>query len=384
MNNTARQPRRRELFVDPGARVVWAGVRQLDVALQFALLEELQEQLGAVARLDTHERQVRHAIAVLREAAQLLEHSPTVGEYRQLRSESPERMSAWPPDGTIRRWLGGNWNEALGRAHLESVRDGDALVYANGPAFTADEITAALRECARELGDVPTISRFFAWARRPDVVARAGRRPQSLQPIQRLFGGFVEALRAAGLADGGEPGALSRSTIVRMGNYRITEEQMLDAIRLVAKRIGRSPRVQEYLRERELIIQESAAAGEPRAIPSHAKIQRHFSIWDDALVAADLKPLGGRHTQSNPRKPSGPRAHEHTNEGVLAVLAEAHDAIGDPFTIAAFTEWRTEQAERDKQAGRTRRLPSVDTVYARFGTWPAAVEAMQNAKEAQQ
>lgn len=94
----------------------------------------------------------------------------------------------WPPDSSIRRWLGGSWNDALRAARLEALPDGDAIKVHLGGALTADEIIAALRLCAEHLGHVPTFTDYRHWACRPDVVQLAGRRPRSQPPIDRVFG----------------------------------------------------------------------------------------------------------------------------------------------------------------------------------------------------
>ena len=56
---------------------------------------------------------------------------------------------------------------------------GDALESQLGPAFTADEARAALREWAHDMGDVSGFNAYHAWAHRPDVRQRPGRRPLS-------------------------------------------------------------------------------------------------------------------------------------------------------------------------------------------------------------
>ena len=94
------------------------------------MLAELQERLGAPV-LASSDVRVRRAIAALREAAEILGRSPSVGDYRRLQAE--RRELDWPPDGSLRKWLGGSWNDCLARAHLEAVADGDALVAQMGP-----------------------------------------------------------------------------------------------------------------------------------------------------------------------------------------------------------------------------------------------------------
>jgi len=369
-NNVLALPPRREIFTDPGARIVWPAILTLPVAAQHQILGELRDRLACLEGTSTYETRVRHAITSLREVADLLEHSPSVEQYRLARANNARR--GWPPDGNVRRWLGGSWNDCLREARLDSVAGGDVIVSQNGPAFSADEVIAALRDCARDLGDIPTLSAYYAWARRPDVKARPGRRPSSQSPFDRNFGSYYKALVAAGLVDGSATLPAQRSSLVRLASYHVSHEQIFAALREVAGSLGRSPRVRDYNEYREKLIRESSAAGHPRSLPSHSKIQKEFSVWDAALKAADLKPLGGRATRSykGDRGRKGPMLPD---EYVFSVLREAYEELGNPFTVAAYKAWRITQRERDRAARVFRRLPDYDVIHSRFGTWGEGV-----------
>lgn len=316
---------------------------------------------------------MRHAVKCLREAYDLLGHSPSVREYRELYA-SRGRELQWASDSHIRSWIGGGWNDCLREARLARVADGDILVASLGSAFTPDEVTEALIACAEDIGDVPTISQYYSWARRPDVAARPGRRPQSQSPFDRNFGGYRHALEAADLIRGEGAAPAQRSTVVRLGSYFITNELIGEALREVAGRLGRAPRTKEYTLERERIIRESIEAGAPRSLPSISKIQRAYGSWDAALADAGLAPLGGRATRSNPcmNRRKSPRI---SNEGALAVLREAYEVVGEPFTVTAFHTWRREQKTRDRQERRWRHLPTYDLYRSRWGTWKQALQA---------
>jgi hypothetical protein len=89
-------------------------------------------------------------------------------------------VSPTPDDRCIRRWLGaGSWNDALRRAHLERLTDGDVVVFPHGRIYLAEEAKAALLDCAADLGHVPSYPEYMAWTNRPDVRRRPGRRPKS-------------------------------------------------------------------------------------------------------------------------------------------------------------------------------------------------------------
>jgi hypothetical protein len=180
---------RGQRFSDPQCNVVWAAIRALDEAAKHDLLFRLGEHL-ALSETDRDGPQATRearAVAALREAWSLHaregDTSSTglpVAIYRALRSEHPER--SWPPDGSIRRWLGGNWNDALRRAGLDALPEAEVTMRPLGSALSKQEAVAAVQACAKDLGEVPTFSRYVGWVRRPDVRRREGRRPSWSRP----------------------------------------------------------------------------------------------------------------------------------------------------------------------------------------------------------
>lgn len=376
--NAAGRVPRGEQFADPSARAVWAALCALDPASQHDVLAELQERLGAPV-LASSDVRVRRAIAALREAAEILGRSPSVGDYRRLQAE--RRELDWPPDGSLRKWLGGSWNDCLARAHLEAVADGDALVAQMGPSFDKQEVLDALRACAKELGFPPTVSAYLSWARRPDVRERKGRRPRSQSPFD-LFGGYANALLEAGLVAVDGAFEMPATTRVRLGQYFATEDVIIAALKEVAERIGHPPRTTEYKLERLKIIRESDTAGALRTLPGYETINRRYGKWDDALVAAGLEPLGGRATGGGGKKNKGRKAPRVTEGMIFDAIREAYAELGDPFTSDAFKKWRIQQAGRDRAAGVFRELPSYDTIWSRYGTWKNAIwAALRDSKE---
>ena len=83
------------------------------------------------------------AIAALREVASILGRSPSVREYRRLQQQHP--AADWPAEASIRRWLGGGWNDALERAHLDCVPEPLAAVKPLPAPFSREETIAACR-----------------------------------------------------------------------------------------------------------------------------------------------------------------------------------------------------------------------------------------------
>jgi hypothetical protein len=373
-------PPRGERFSDPGSRAVWAAITVLPIVEQHLIHDALRQLLGSFNARDSHDARVRHAIAALRECAERLGHSPSIGEYRRLRAEDPSL--GWPPDASMRRWLGGgSWNDCLTQARLESVPDGDVVVAQLGSALSAEEITQALRDCARETGSIPTLHTYLGWARRPDVLSRPGRRPGSQHPFVRAFKGFRGALAASGLINE-DIGERSRADRIRVAAYFVDDETCAVALRQVADRLGRSPRLQEYLAERELLIEEAASSGELKSLPAPSTIQKRFGRWDDALASAGLAALGGRRTGK--RGPARERKPPRTsNAELVAALVEAyqHPDVGEPFTGAAYRAWRKAQIARDRGELRLRTIAGYDLVWTRLGSWSNGVKAVYRALE---
>jgi hypothetical protein len=248
---------RQRRFTDERSEIVWAAIETLDVGLQYALLRELATDFAAeISGNRSMKQRVRRAVLALHDAADVLGHSPSVGEYRQLRVALPELDL--PPDPSIRSWLGGGWNDCLRRSLLPAVADGDFASKEVGLTYRLkdEEIFAALRECNEEFGHPPTASEYMQWARRPDVIARPGRRFRSYRPLERL-GGFREALVKAGViqADEARFGADGR---LLPTSYAYDEAEMKTALLLVADRLGKAPQAGEYQRERDAIRTELA------------------------------------------------------------------------------------------------------------------------------
>jgi len=365
-------PPRRERFSDPVLDAVWAAAQELEPGLLFELQHELAARLSMVD-LPTSVTKTKRLAAVkaIRSAAEVLGHSPSITEYRQLRADRPELQL--PPDGSVRNWLGlSRWNECLRDAKLDTSPEGDVVVMSLGPAFTHEEVRTALGECVADLGYVPGLHTYLAWSRRPDVRRRPGRRPRSQPVFDRLYGGWMNALRAGGFIVG--EGALDApdSTIVRAGHYFQTDDEIKAGLCEVAARLGRPPRTTEYPNVRRQILEESRAAGDIRTIPSVGTIQRRFETWDSALVFSGLDPFGGRGTFSNPPA-HGCRRRRYTEDDMLAAIRQAYEAVGNPFTVAAYSAWREKELLRARIERRFIRLPHYFVIWKKFGIWPDAV-----------
>jgi hypothetical protein len=382
-----------ELFNDPNARLVWAALEALDEAQLHLVLAHLQQKvLLPDVRGGVHATRIARAVGALREAADALRVQQgltaldtiqlTEDEYERLRRVHPR--AGWPPAPTLRRWMGGGWNDALRQAQLKPVFTGDALVREIGPTFTREELIQCIVDYSHERDEkVPTIRGVMLWAKRPDVLARPGRRPRSLGPFNRVFESWADALAAAGLVQA-ESGAgpvenSTWATVRPTSAYGYSDEQLYAALREVHGRLGRSPKLMEYNRERQRIFDEVASSGKaPRAFPSSAVIQNRFPTWDEALVGAGLEAARGR---QQPRRNGGRRGGPRiTDEEILADIRDAYADIGDPFTAKAYNAWRGRQMEKDPGRQLLRPIARYCTVWNRFGSWR---EAVRRAREEQ-
>lgn len=399
------QPPAGELFADAGAKAVWAAIEMLEPGQQHEIYRLLAGGLAVPEneRSPLAQRQAR-VVAALRQAADLLEGEGKgrlvgVDAYRRLREE--HRGLGWPPDGSLRRWVGGSWNDALRLAALDPVPDGDALVREHGGGFTRGECLAAVKEYVKESGDqLPAMWRYMTWAGRRDVRARPGRRPLSQHPFDRNFEGWGDVLVQAGLVAGnsttGVPRGMSaaastaepphgardngdgerpRVRVFSRSGYGYKPEQIRAGLREIAERLADGERLTTtvYARERQRLIEDEDARGlPPRAFPSVSLIQKRFEHWDDALVDAGLPPANGRHIKAGYR--TGPRPKRVTNEEILAAIREAHEAVADDgqLTTVAYGAWRKEQMARDRAEGCHRRIPALNVVWERYGKFEDA------------
>jgi hypothetical protein len=175
----------------------WAAIATLDIADKMTLLRELATEIAlAGAKRRNVYQTVVAAVISLRTAAEVLGRSPTQYEYRRLAAELPELDLV--PDGTLRRWLGGNWNQCLARALLDSVSEGDFVTLCEGDLFSQQELVEAIRVYMAEHGRIPTFSQLMIWTHTPSVRARPGWRPLSNAPFVR-FGGYPAVLERSGI-----------------------------------------------------------------------------------------------------------------------------------------------------------------------------------------
>ena len=318
---------RRELFTSEAAAVLFHGFLALSRTDQYKYAEAVQRELTARLPRNAPSRKVEEAIRVLREAATLADQPPSIKGFEALRKQHPEWR--WPPASTIRRWLGvGSWPEALRRASLPTVIPGDALESQLGPAFTADEALVALRDCASDLNRFSGFNAYHAWAHRPDVKRRPGRRPLSEGPFYRLFGSFQEAVAAAGQTDDDRSAVVTASGQLRSAHYRVSDEQIAQGIDEVAKRLGHPPNSSEYIHAREALYDESRDLGAPRVLPSFSTIMRRFVRLGGRTRRCWI-PLGPTRLMAN----ASPRKREERAQSGLSLMLVMTKPVEDTTLV---------------------------------------------------
>jgi hypothetical protein len=356
--------------------MVWAALETFDARLQYQLLRELATVHALSAENPrTKADKVRAGIAALRGAAELLGHPPAVKEYRAVRIAVPELRL--PPDASVRRWLGGGWNECLRRALLDTLSDGDfASRIGDTDRFDDDEVLSALRECTTELGHAPTSTEYFAWAGRPDVRERPGRRPRSYRPFERL-GGIRNALEAAGIIAKGESRYSANGRVLPL-RFRYSDNELADTVSAVARRLGHSPTPGEYDHERQRIHRDLVAKGETPPLPSVDIIRKRHGSWNGALRKAGLDPV------ERPSQPHlGTRRPSYNEEEKLEWIRRAWVEVGQPFTAVAYKRWRLTKLGPDQA------IPCLPTIERTFGGWrnacaravPSTVKAAPKAQD---
>lgn len=337
-------------MTEEAADAAMAFLMKLDPAVQRAVLERFEEALAVAPSESSDHRRIRRAGRALHEAKRILGRSPSVREYKKLRREHPEHE--WPETRSVTRWLGvRSWNDALVRMRLEPLAEGDVIEGAIGPTYTVEDVLQALRDCAHDLGQPPTITDYFFWVRHPDVRDRPGRRPGSTWIFNRIFGGFRQARIAAGLEDGDPTAAHPTEVLIRSANYRLPDEQILDDIRLAASVVDQPLTQTVYDRARATIYRESKAAGRPRALAGVGTIYRHFRYWAAALEAAGVE-IPDPDTRST--------KHRLQKEQLLHALSEGYEAAKGRYTQNAYLAWRDRECERDPRRRRT--LPGSATI----------------------
>lgn len=103
---------------------------------------------------------------------------PGIPQYVETRGERKDAGEQWPAHTTLIRAYGGDWLGAV-RAAMRVAYEGANHHVSDSdhhrkfkPSYTREECIAAVRECARAIGAIPTVHEYADWT----VLARRGAR----------------------------------------------------------------------------------------------------------------------------------------------------------------------------------------------------------------
>jgi len=194
-----------------------------------------------------------------------------------------------------------SWSDAVEQAGLDSSN-----LSSRPPSDT--ELLDALEDLAAELGDRPTAREMRAQGE------------YSVDVYQDRFGSWSDALETAGIEESPQ--------------YRLSEEELFDALQALADDLGETPSVNQMINQGEY---------------SASVYKTRFGSWNDAIQAAGLE-------SNSDAPPAG--AIEKTE--LVAALQELAAELGKTPTMV----------EMDEQGAHHSR-----TYHDRFGSWTAALEA---------
>jgi hypothetical protein len=170
------------------------GVSQVAVRDVVRAAERANPQPASRSRRKFGSTQKRYSdeelLECLRIASQELGGVLTTGAYANFIKERTLDDGRLWPSNQVYRLRFGSWVDAL---HKAGLRANARTPIAGRPLFTAAHCTDAVRYLARQLGHAPTAAEY-------DLAARAsGGALPSLATVRQRFGGWLSALRAAGL-----------------------------------------------------------------------------------------------------------------------------------------------------------------------------------------
>ena len=181
--------------------------------------------------------------------------------------------------------------------------------------YSDEDLIAIVRELAEELGRIPTSFDM-------DVYCQQSRKRPSHTIFFSRFGTWNATLEAAGFD-------------VESYGYRWTDEMMLEALRKLAKKLGRSPLRKDIV-------------AEPGVMPCSQSIWKRFGSWNAALEKAGLEKYYCY-------------KRNLTDEDLIQALQELAEEVGRVPTV--------------KDLERSKHKPSHSTYMKRFGNWHNALEA---------
>lgn len=184
--------------------------------------------------------------------------------------------------------------------------------------YSDEQLLEMLHVMAERLGHRPTQTDLLRADDMPTIAA-----------YMRRFGSWNKALERAGFE-----GPFNQLYPIRFVP-RYTDEQMLEALREAAKKLGHTPGIREI----------------GRGFPSADAYRRHFGSWEKAIELAGLPKRARKCNKLN----------RYSDEELLEILREVSKELGRTPKMTDFRKGHDN-------------MPSAGTFVIRFGSWTAALE----------
>jgi hypothetical protein len=229
------------------------------------------------------------------------------------------------------------------------------------PPYKNDDMLSVLREAAEAVDGELTRRKYIAWRERTlnrDGNGRPTRQIAGETRICARFGSWEAGLEQAGLRVDGHP--LDR----RQRPY--TREEAVGALQEAAVVVDGHLSRQQFEAWRERTMQRDETGKPARHIPGAGSITRHFGTWEAALRELGLERPRGCESVSG-----------YKREEVVEILREAGAAVEGALTIGKFEAWRLQKMKEGKNERPRRAIPSPNSVSRHFGSWSAALKAVQ-------
>lgn len=286
---------------------------------------------------------------------------PSRRPYNRWRDQQTDRDEL-PSASALARTFGG-WPAVAEAVGMNVAPDVLARrVTQSGRRLGKSELVCVLKLWRQSNPPELTYRRYRVWAH---AANHDPGRPVPWVPVSRgvfiqHFGGWAEALHAAGLIDDQQL-ETARADQIAPHERKIDAELILTSLRAAAQA---RPGVRLTARLYELWRNEQLDAGAP-APPHLTTIQHRMGSWHEALLAAGL--IDEAQSTAGLRK-GGRRVPDRQ---VMRCLTAAVRAIGPDLTRRQYRRWRDRQI-----AVGIRPAPVSDAaIVNRFGGWPHAVDA---------
>jgi hypothetical protein len=220
-----------------------------------------------------------------------------------------------------------------------------------GSVRSNEEMLEHVRECAADLGRSPRAHEYARWQREKLANGIGAVRYLGKQSYRNRFGGWPEALVAAGLPAAGPSGPRARRVDWASG-------QPLQLLREAAAEVDvRRLRCSQYEAWRARRVARDPEAG--NTIPTRETICRYYGGWHLALAAAGLI------SDEVAGSLKGGAGLRFTDEELGRAVARFAVEVTGPPTRHAYVVWRREAMIREPGT----HLPSEATLGRWAGSW---------------